>query len=114
MGSAGPARLAMSTAPSAGLRLSRGYSALGHLWRVAMSSTWPLVLAPRPWSSACHICGDCAVPQPLPEGICCPRSLWSGLLLSPGLSPVPRGGSLDQETYLGLTSHLGPREATRA
>nr|XP_030696187.1 uncharacterized protein LOC115843856 isoform X1 [Globicephala melas]XP_030696188.1 uncharacterized protein LOC115843856 isoform X1 [Globicephala melas] len=69
----------------------------------------PLVLAPRPWSSAYHTSGDCAVPRPLPEGICCPRSLWSGLFLSPGLSQVPRGGSLDQETSLWLTSHLGPR-----
>ena len=69
----------------------------------------PLVLALRPCSSACHTCGDCTVPRPLPEGICCPRSLWSGLLLSPNLSPVPRGGSLDQETSLWPTSHLGPR-----
>lgn len=110
MGSAGPARLPMSTAPPAGLFLPRGYSALGHLWPVAMSSTQPLVLAPRPWSSACHTSGDCTVPRICsPESICYPRSLWSGLLLSPGLSQEPRGGPLDQETYLGLTSHLGPR-----
>lgn len=46
---------------------------------------------------------------PFSEGICCPRSLYSGLLLSPGLSHVTRTGVPGPGNLFVDTSHPGPK-----